>query len=141
MLDWWNSNILLEVFYRSKLFPFCSTSKLFEVFHPFLNAVKLISDEKLKRSRSRPQLQNKVQKKLSEIPIYGQTKNLYLMHYRARVSFNADSSSKQLINKWLDVRLLEYNRGGQTFFLMGQISLKYCIVGRKFFFLIFLTQR
>ncbi len=30
--------------------------------------------------------------------------------------------------------VIGYTRGGQTFLLKGQISLKYCIAGRKFFF-------
>jgi len=32
-------------------------------------------------------------------------------------------------------------RGGQTFFLTGQISLKYCIAGRKKFFALFFLHK
>jgi len=34
-----------------------------------------------------------------------------------------------------------YNRGGQTFFLTGQISLKYCIAGRKKFSALFFLHK
>ncbi len=36
--------------------------------------------------------------------------------------------------------LLVYNRGGQTFLLTGQISLKYYIAGRKNFFCLFFLK-
>jgi len=39
------------------------------------------------------------------------------------------------------LQTIDYIRGGQTFFLTGQISLKYCIAVRKNFFALFFLHK
>ncbi len=59
------------------------------------------------------------------------------------VCVNRPSYYLKPLNKylWVTMSRLLYSRGGQTFFLAGQISMKYCIAGRKKIFALFFLHK